>query len=79
MRRNRRKGQQARSASYRSSSAATHPAERVDMACRRMFPLGFAVCNAIYWFYYLHLTNEERVDDAMEDGSMANALTADLL
>ena len=43
---------------------AQHPAERVDQACRFMFPLGFLLCNVVYWMYYLntndHISESER-------------------
>lgn len=36
----------------------SHPAERVDQACRYLFPLGFFACNIIYWLYYLNTSDE---------------------
>ena len=33
----------------------SHPAERVDQACRFFFPFGFFVCNFFYWLYYLEI------------------------
>ena len=36
-----------------------HPAELVDQASRGLFPLGFTICNLIYWLYYLYFTDQD--------------------
>ena len=41
----------------RYSRRWSHPAELVDQACRKLFPLGFLACNIIYWVYYLEVSN----------------------
>ncbi len=39
------------------SRLPTHPAEKVDQACRFFFPLGFFLCNSVYWLYYLEVND----------------------
>ena len=43
----------------RQSLQKPHPAELVDQASRGLFPLGFALCNIIYWLYYLYFTDQD--------------------
>jgi len=42
-----------------TTSQKPHPAELVDQASRGLFPLGFALCNVIYWLYYLYFTDQD--------------------
>ena len=41
------------------SNLKPHPAEVVDQMCRGMFPLAFALCNIVYWMYYLYFTDTD--------------------
>lgn len=41
----------------RHKQGVLHPAEKVDRACRIFFPMGFLVCNAFYWMYYLYIVD----------------------
>ena len=53
----------------RYSRRWSHPAELVDQACRRLFPLGFLACNVVYWIYYLDLTNFADATESAADNA----------
>lgn len=36
-----------------------HPAEVMDQVSRGLFPLGFILCNFVYWSYYLYFTDQD--------------------
>lgn len=47
-----------------------HPAELVDQASRGLFPLGFMICNVVYWLYYLYFTDQDLAAMQMQDANV---------
>ena len=37
---------------------AFHFNSQLDQACRGLFPLGFFLCNCVYWFYYMYMAED---------------------